>query len=394
MGVRRAASRSHAKAESEKELDVLLLPSFGGASAATDATPAPVESRRPGILVEFVRLIMVALFAAAGWEVASRTGPETTSRLVLGIVIGSGVGFVLGGVFGRTTASTASHLEREFSRMPAADILAGAIGMVFGLIPAALLSIPLFHLPPTASFPTVAFIYFVAGFVGYRVGRAKSDELFAAFGVKPRASGTRGGDVSVLDSSAILDGRIEALVSMGFLSGSLLVTRGVLEELQAVADSSDPTKRARGRRALDLLVALKRDPAAEDVLVDEAGDAPRGDVDARLVRLAKERGGVLVTNDANLAKVAVALDVPVRSIHALADALRPSVHSGERVEVRLTRPGRESGQAVGYLDDGTMVVVQDAADLLGETADVLVTNVIQTASGLLAFGRTVEEHGP
>jgi len=128
--------------------------------------------------------------------------------------------------------------------------------------------------------------------------------------------------------------------------------------------------------------------------VDEAGDAPRGDVDARLVRLAKERGGVLVTNDANLAKVAVAREVPVRSIHALADALRPSVRSGERVEVRLTRPGRESGQAVGYLDDGTMVVVQDAADLLGETADVLVTNVIQTASGLLAFGRTVEEHGP
>ena len=217
--------------------------------------------------------------------------------------------------------TAASRVEREFRRTPAAEILAGTIGTILGLLPAALLSIPLFHLPAVAAFPTVAFIYAVAAFVGHRVGQAKSDEMFALFGVKPRASGTRAGEVAVLDSSAILDGRVLSLVRMGFLSGALVVTSGVLEEIQAVADSSDAGRRLRGRKALDLLVSLKRDPSVDVVLVDEDAGAG-GDVDARLVRLSRDRGAVLVTNDANLAKVAAALDVRVRSIHALAEALR------------------------------------------------------------------------
>jgi uncharacterized protein YacL len=370
-----------------------VLARSGDAVAAGEHVDRRVRRGRGGGVVEFVRLIMVTLFAAAGWQVAVRTGPGTTARLLLGIVLGTGVGFVLGGVFGRTTASAASDLELEFRRVPAADLLAGAIGMILGLIPAMLLSVAIFHLPPAAAFPAVAFIYFVAAFVGYRVGRAKSEELFALFGVKPRASGTRAGEVSVLDSSAILDGRVTALIHMGFLSGSLLVTRGVLEELQAVADSSDAARRTRGKRALDLLVSLKRDPGVDIVLVDDPPLPPGGaseEVDARLVRLARDRGGVLVTNDSNLARLARALDVPVRSIHALADALRPTLMIGERVDVALLRPGKDSGQAVGHLEDGTMVVVQDAADRLGETARVSITNVLQTASGRMMFGRLAD----
>jgi uncharacterized protein YacL len=242
-----------------------------------------------------------------------------------------------------------------------------------------------------AAFSTVSILYYLSGYVGYRVGRAKSDELFAMFGVKPKAAGTRAGEVSVLDTSAILDGRIEALVKMGFLTGTLLVPAEVLAELQAVADSSDPARRSRGRRGLDLLLSMKRDPSVDVVLVEEDESATRVDVDARLVRLARERGGVLVTNDANLAKVAAAVDVRVRSIHALADALRPVVRPGDRVEVRLTRTGRESGQGVGYLDDGTMVVVEDAADLLGASVSISVTNVLQTSNGQLVFARLAED---
>lgn len=371
-----------------------LRPSAGAAEALLEPESAPRkasragrEKSRRGTLVELVRLIMVALFAAGGWEVATRLG-HTSTHLVAGIVLGSGVGFVLGGMFGRQTASAVTAVEREFKRIPAAEILAGSIGLALGLVIATLLAWPLFHLPPVAAYPSVAFAYATVGYLGWKAGRVKSDDLFGLFGVKTRAAGTGSGEVTVLDSSAILDGRIGALVGMGFLRGTLLVTRGVLGELQAVADSSNPERRTRGRRALDLLVAMKRDPAVDLILVeDDAASRPDQPIDAQLVRLAKARGGTLLTNDAALVRVAAALDVPARSLHALADALRPPVTAGQKVAVRLTRRGKESGQAVGYLDDGTMVVVEQADHLLGDTVTVSVTNALQTASGQLVFAQ-------
>lgn len=315
---------------------------------------------------------------------------------MLGILIGTGVGYVLGGVFGRRTASAVSELEREFRKIPAAEILAGGIGLIVGLILATLISLPLFHLPTKTAYPAVAFVYMTAGFFGYRIGRAKNDEFFALFGVKPRAAGASPREVAVLDASAILDGRIMALVKLGFLGGTLLVTRGVLEELQSVADSSNSGRRARGRKALDALVALRKDPSIDLVLVrDEEGWAADGEtVDAQLVRLARARSGALVTNDSGLAKVAAALDVQVRSIHALAEALRPEVVAGDRVPVRLTRRGREAGQAIGYLDDGTMVVVEEADHLLGDTVTISVTNALQTSTGRLIFARVAGDSSP
>jgi uncharacterized protein YacL len=353
-------------------------------------TPAGDQPSR-GLLVEFVRLIMVSLFAVAGWQIADSIGPSRPTGILLGILVGSGVGYVLGGVFGRQTASAVSDLEREFRRIPAPELLAGGIGLLVGMILAALLSIPLFHLPPTAAYPTVAFVYVTLGYGGYRIGRTKTDELFAVFGVKPRAAGARRGDVAVLDTSAVIDGRILSLARMGFLGGALLVSRGVMEELQRVADSSDPARRARGRRALEVLVALNRDPSVDVQLVDDERGMGEDTVDTRVVRLARARGGVLVTNDNALASVAAAFDVPVRSINALADALRPHVVPGERVPLRLVRRGKESGQAVGYLDDGTMVVVEEADHLLGGTVSIAVTNALQTSTGRLVFARVADE---
>ncbi|HEX2068742.1 MAG TPA: TRAM domain-containing protein [Actinomycetota bacterium] len=354
---------------------------------------------RGDLLVEFVRLIMVCLFAVAGWYVAESTDPRTSGGLLLGIIVGSGIGFVLGGILGRRTASAVSDVERQLRRVPAPEVLAGTIGLLLGLIVAALLSVPLFRLPAVAAYSSVAFFYVTVGYVGYRIGKAKAEELLSLFGVKPKAAGARPGDVSVLDSSALLDGRVMALVEMGFFPGTLLVPGSVVEELQTVADSADPGRRARGRRALDLLVQLTRDPSVEMTLVDEErrGGEP---VDVQLVRIAKSRGGALITNDTNLAKVAAALEVPVRSIAALADALRPQVMPGERVPLRLTRHGRESGQAVGYLDDGTMVVVEGADHLLGQTVSVAITNALQTSAGRMVFARLADarskdpvEHG-
>jgi uncharacterized protein YacL len=349
-----------------------------------------------GLLVEFVRLIIVTLLAAGGWELSTYIAPSSSGGHLVAILVGSGVGYVLGGVFGRRTASAVSDLEREFRRIPAAEILAGGIGLIVGLILATLMSLPLFHLPQKAAYPAVAFVYMTMGFFGYRLGRAKNDELFALFGVKTRAAGGNPREVSVLDASAILDLRIVALVKLGFLGGTLLLTRGVLEELQSVADSSNPGRRARGRKALDALVALRKDPSVDVLLVnDEEGWSSYGQtVDSQLVRLARARGAALITNDSGLAKVAAALDVPVRSIHALAEALRPEVVSGDRVPVRLTRRGREAGQAVGYLDDGTMVVVEEADHLLGDTVTVSVTNALQTSTGRLIFARVAGDPAP
>ena len=353
------------------------------------------RERRPGpqgVMVEVVRLVIVGLFAVGGWEVAARLRPEASNELLIGTLLGASVGYVLGGVFGRSTATAVSELERELRRVPAAEILAGGIGLALGLVLATLLAFPSYHLPRRAAYPVVGVLYLSFAYLGYKLGRAKSDELFGLFGVKPRAAGTLSGEVVVLDSSVILDSRLIAMVQQGFLRGTMLITRGVLDELQTVADSSNAGRRARGRRALDTMILLKRDPSVDLLLIEEA--RPQGEpVDSELVRLARSRGATLLTNDSGLAKVALALDVPVRSIHALAEALRPEVVSGQQVPVRLTRRGKESGQAVGYLDDGTMVVVEEADHLLGDTVTVTVTNALQTSTGRLIFARVAGDSG-
>ena len=381
-----AASTAIALAEDDGVLD----PPPPGGNGSPDKVEATGRGRRPvaprGRVVELVRLIIVALFSVGGWEVAQSLGGGRSSMLAAGIVVGSGLGYVLGGVFGRGTMTAVSQLERELARVPAAHVLGAGIGLLFGLVLSALVSIPLYHLPPAAAYPTIAFVFLTTGYTGSRLGLSKSEGMLALFGVKPKAAGTSQGEVTVLDSSVILDGRIAALVQMGFLTGPLLVTREVLDELQRVADSSDPAMRMRGRRGLDLLLGLKRDPSIEVVLVEEPS-VPGEDVDARLVRLTRARGGVLLTNDAALSKLAAALDVRVRSIHALAEALRSHTVPGERILLRLTRKGRDRGQGVGYTDDGTMVVVEDGEDLVGGTIRVAVTNVIQTSTGMLAFAR-------
>ena len=346
----------------------------------------PAKKAPRGTVVELVRLILVGLFTALGWQIGRATDAAGT-RLLLWVLLGSLVGYVIGGILGRRTLAAMSVVEREFSRLPASELLAGTIGLILGLLVAVLVSLLLFRLPPGVAYPTVALVAVVLAWLGFRVGRAKRDELFGMFGIRTRALGLRPGEVNVLDTSALIDGRVLHVVRAGFLGGTFLVTRGVLGELQVVADSSDPARRERGQRGLDVLRQLQQDPSVEIVLVEE--ETP-GDVDAQLVRLARDRGGTVVTTDANLAKVAEALDVPARSLHQLAEAVRAPVSPGEEVTVRLTKAGREHGQGVGYLGDGTMVVVEKGEELLGSDVRAVVTNVLQTSSGRLVFARLGE----
>jgi uncharacterized protein YacL len=239
-----------------------------------------------------------------------------------------------------------------------------------------------FRLAPLAAWTSVAFAYVTLGYVGFRVGRTKSDELFGLIGLKPRAAGIARGEVSVLDTSALIDGRVLDLVKTGFLSGDLLVHTGVLRELQAIADSSDPKRRGRGRRGLDTIAELKRAATVDVHLVEEEGVQ---DVDAALVALARDRSASLITTDHNLAKVAQALSVPVPALNDLVDAFRQPVVQGDVLDVELVKEGREHGQAVGYLEDGTMVVVESARERIGHEVPVVVRNVIKTATGRMVF---------
>jgi uncharacterized protein YacL len=350
-------------------------------------TVEPEPSRSPQrAFVEIVRFVLVGLFTAGGWQLAE-AGDLEGGRLLLAVVLGSLVGYVIGGVIGRRAERAVSALEEEFQRMPASELLAGVIGLILGLVIAVLVSLLAFRLPPTVAYPTAALVSVVLAYVGYRVGRAKRDELFGLFGLKTRSFGVRAGEVNVLDTSALIDGRIREVVDAGFLGGTLMVHRSVLAELRAIADSGDSGRSARGRRGLDILRELQRHTAVEVVLV---GVEDAGDVDTALVRVARERGAALVTGDTNLAKVAEALDVPTRSMAALAEAVRTPVVPGDELTIRVTKEGREAGQGVGYLEDGTMVVVERGADLVGADVRAVVTNVLQTTSGRMVFARLGE----
>jgi uncharacterized protein YacL len=342
------------------------------------ATPAPLRGR----LVEFVRLLFVVLFTAAGYTVATRVGTQKASHTLLGILLGVSVGFVFGGVLGRQTSSAVDSLEHEFKRVPAAEVVAGAGGLILGLAMAALLSVPIFRLPALAAWTTVAFAYVTFGYVGFLIGRTKHAELFGLIGLKPRAAGVSRGEVSVVDTSALIDGRVVDLAKTGFISGDVLIHLGVLEELQRIADSSDPKRRGRGRRGLDAVAELQQTATIQVHLIEDRGD---GDVDAALVRLARDRSASLITTDHNLSKVAQALSVPVPQLNQLAVAFRLPVSVGDELTIDLVKEGREHGQAVGYLEDGTMVVVEAGKDRIGAQTEVLVRNVIQTTTGRMVF---------
>lgn len=340
-----------------------------------------------GRLVEGVRLIFMPLLGAAGFQIGARSGDVTSGRILLWVFLGAACGFVLGGVIGRLTLKAVSGIEEELRRTPAPQVAAGVVGLVVSLLLAALLSLPLLFVPLSISWPAIAFIYLALGSLGFRLGKAKYEDIFALVGMKPRAAVVNRGDLHVVDTSALIDGRVADLVATGFISGTILLHEGVLKELQAIADSSDPRRRARGRRGLDVLVELQRAPTVQFQLVEERGVL---DVDAALVRLSRERGAMLITVDHNLSLVAESVQVQVAKINDLASTFRLPYSTGDGLAVRLVKEGREHGQAVGYLDDGTMVVVEEAKPRIGSEVEVRVRNVIQTTTGRMIFASLPE----
>ncbi|MGH2793865.1 MAG: PIN/TRAM domain-containing protein [Actinomycetota bacterium] len=345
-----------------------------------------MEDRDRGIvLVELVRLVVVAFCTAAGYRVAQGIVSDADSgRVLLGAVMGSLFGYVAGGVLGRAVSTLLGAAERRIATMSGADLVAGGIGSIFGLIIATGIGWPLLFVPQRdIAIAILAFVTVIMGFLGFRAGVQKREDLLQLFGLSFR---TRAGDLRVLDTSAVLDSRLLECVRSGIIRGTLLIAPFVLEEVQAIADAADPVRRARGRRGLEMLAAMRREHLADIRPVDRL--YPEfGEVDAKVVALARDRGASIVTNDLALARVAEIQGVEVLSLNALADVLRVPLVPGEGFSVLVTKQGREAGQGVGYLDDGSMVVVVGGASHVGRQVDVVVTSVVQTSGGRMVFAK-------
>lgn len=227
-------------------------------------------------------------------------------------------------------------------------------------------------------------------YIGLVVGASKGDLLnLAALGGLFAGERSTRRNTKILDTSAIIDGRIADIADTGFLEGTLIIPEFVLRELQMVADSSDASKRQRGRRGLDVLQAMRSNPQLTVQIAEE--DYPQiREVDLKLIELARHLDAKVITNDFNLNKVAQVRGVPVLNINDLANSLRPVVLPGEKMRVAIMKEGKEYDQGVGYLDDGTMVVVDHARRLIGRSVEISVTSVLQTASGKMIFGKLDE----
>jgi len=274
-------------------------------------------------------------------------------------------------------------------------LIGAAIGSILGIVGAYLIGMLISSQETKAvpaemkTFLTVALAFFM-GYIGLMVGAAKGEfiDLSALGGIFSDKNVKR--DCKVLDTSVIIDGRIADVAETGFLGGTLVIPQFILTELQQVADSPDSSKRQRGRRGLDMLQRLRNNNQIDIQIVETDYPAVK-EVDLKLIELGKELDAVIVTNDFNLNKVSQLRGVSVLNINELANALKPVVLPGEAMRVFVLKEGKEYNQGVAYLDDGTMVVIDDARRLIGKTADIAVTSVLQTTAGKMIFGRLWED---
>ena len=285
--------------------------------------------------------------------------------------------------------------ERRIRRASLKTLIGAAVGSILGIIGAFLIGSLISRQESPAvpaevkTYVTLALTFFMA-YVGLMVGAAKGDylELSALGGILSDKASRR--DLKILDTSVIIDGRIADVAETGFLTGSLIIPQFILRELQQVADSPDSSKRQRGRRGLDMLNRLQNNSSLDIQIVETDFPAVR-EVDLKLIELGKQLDAVIVTNDFNLNKVSQLRGVSVLNINELANALKPVVLPGEAMRVFILKEGKEYNQGVAYLDDGTMVVVDNARRLIGKNADIAVTSVLQTTAGKMIFGRLWEE---
>jgi uncharacterized protein YacL len=341
----------------------------------------------------FVRVLGAALGALLAVATASAIGAFTQAPsggflLVAWVIAWPVVGFL---IMPYLTIVPAGWLLRNVQELSTGEFVTAVVGLMVGLVMGLLLGLPLGQLPPPYGWflPIGVSLVLGLGMLGLTVAKRHDlMEAIEALGLLPQRNAAASDQANtpwiVVDTSAIIDGRIADIAASGFLFGTLIVPRFVLLELQHIADHPDPNKRNRGRRGLEILAALQKEERLP-VEVTEQDFPEIEEVDAKLVALAKARNAAILTNDFNLNRVAELQGIRVLNVNHLANAVKPAFLPGEELRIRVIQEGKEPGQGVAFLDDGTMIVVEGGSRFLDRDLDVTVTRVLQTVAGRMVF---------
>jgi uncharacterized protein YacL len=348
-------------------------------------------------LIRYIRVLGAALGGLIGLVLAEGAGlfrgaDYAGALLAAWVVAWVVVGFA---ILPYLTLVPAMWLISRVEDLSTAEFVTAVVGLTLGLLMGLLLGVPLSNLdePFGSVLPLGVSLFLGLGMLGLTVAKRR-DLIVAAQAVgllRRPDDDARGVDRAgepriVVDTSAIIDGRIAEIVESGFIFGTLVIPRFVLDELQHIADSSDTLRRNRGRRGLEILNRMQKEPGTPVEIVEDSVPA-ESEVDGKLVALARSRSGVILTNDFNLNRVAELQGVRVMNINSLANAVKPAVLPGEELRVRVIQEGKEAGQGVGFLDDGTMIVVEGGARHIDKDLDVAVTRVLQTVAGRMIFAQ-------
>lgn len=345
------------------------------------------------------------------WQTIGQNQNQWLNNNITNSLLGALIFFLLSLLLAKYVAAGIRKIEEKLSELSLTYLLFGAIGAIIGLMIGVIVSIPFYNWDiPFINGIAPILVMALLGYLGFQIGTTRIDEWKKVFAPKNKKTETQEEQqmlerkfadyfhkYKILDTSVIIDGRIYDIAKTGFLEGVLLIPNFVLYELQYIADSGDSLKRVRGRRGLDILNALQKEDGIE-VEMYEGDFEDISEVDSKLIKLAKLLDGIVVTNDYNLNKVSEFQNVPVLNINALANAVKPVVIPGENMHVLVVKAGTERQQGVAYLDDGTMVVVEDGQHYMNEHIDVVVTSALQTAAGRMIFakpahsGRGIDNH--
>ena len=323
------------------------------------------------------------------------------SVLILGTLLGVIIGYLISSFILKQGLVIAKRLERILTHIPNQELIAGTIGLLFGLIIANLIGVAFNQVPIIGPYIPII-LSAIFGYSGLKIMARKGPEIYYNYVQQWGGEGTKKTSrfkmfsthksdkttsaPKLLDTSVIIDGRIKELCNTGFIEGPLMVPLFVLNELQIISDSADATKRNRGRRGLDILKEMQdAKKVAIEVVEDDYDDLT--EVDSKLMRLALDKQWKLMTNDFNLNKVARVQGIEVLNLNELANVLKPALIAGEWIRVQIMKEGKEVHQGVAYLDDGTMIVVEDGKPYVGQTVEVMVTSILQTSAGRMIFAR-------
>lgn len=351
------------------------------------------------MLMRVTRILIAILGLMLGFQITARflplaehyvaiawTPALTLALSILGAAILGLIFYLISpGVITRA-GQFSSLLESQVQRVPTQDIVIGTVGLIVGLIIANLLGFALMGIPLIGPYlPIVSNVLF--GYLGLSIALKKREELGAILSFPSRSAKSAKKDAyKILDTSVIIDGRIADVAKAGFLEGVLVVPNFVLEELRHIADSADATRRNRGRRGLDVLNQIQKELGMNVQIVDRDFEDVL-EVDSKLIKLAQAVNAKILTTDYNLNKVCELHGVPVLNVNELANSVKPVVLPGEEMVIQVMKEGKEANQGVAYLDDGTMIVVDNGRRHIGESLAVIVTSVLQTSAGRMIFAR-------